>query len=80
MTASAPSLAVRVRVRSAMTALRSGDGWSVACVSVSFLLGVVVPRFEGLLTSVQREPPLAMRLLLGLSAAFQQLALPAMRR
>ena len=47
-----------------------------AVVSISFLLGFVVPRFEVLLTSVQREPPLAMRVLLALSAAFQYLALP----
>src|SRR5262249_14782791 len=38
----------------------------VACISVSFLLGFVVPRFEVLLTSFQREPPLTMRVLLGL--------------
>ena len=50
----------------------------VACVSVSFLLAFVLPRFEVLLTSFQREPPLAMRWLLALSAAFQQLALPAL--
>jgi general secretion pathway protein F len=48
----------------------------VACISVSFLLGFVVPRFEVLLTSFQREPPLMMRALLALSALFQELALP----
>jgi general secretion pathway protein F len=48
----------------------------VACISVSFLLGFVVPRFEVLLTSFQREPPLTMRVLLGLSSLFQELALP----
>jgi general secretion pathway protein F len=48
----------------------------VAVVSISFLLGFVVPRFEVLLTSVEREPPLAMRILLALSTAFQTLALP----
>jgi general secretion pathway protein F len=48
----------------------------VACVSISFLLGFVLPRFEVLLTSVQHEPPFAMRVLLALSAAFQHLALP----
>lgn len=48
----------------------------VACISVSFLLGFVVPRFEVLLTSFQREPPLMMRVLLGLSGLFQELALP----
>jgi general secretion pathway protein F len=49
----------------------------VAMVSISFLLGFVLPRFEVLLTSVQHEPPFAMRVLLALSAAFQTLALPA---
>jgi general secretion pathway protein F len=48
----------------------------VACISVSFLLGFVVPRFEVLLTSFQREPPLMMRILLILSGLFQELALP----
>ncbi len=36
----------------------------VACLSVSFLLGFVVPRFSVLLESFRHEPPLAMRLLL----------------
>ena len=49
----------------------------VGCVSVSFLLGFVLPRFQVLLTSFQREPPLAMRWLLALSEVFQELALPA---
>ena len=49
----------------------------VTCASIAFLLGFVVPRFEVLLTSVQREPPLTMHILLALAAAFQQLALPA---
>jgi general secretion pathway protein F len=49
----------------------------MTCASLAFLLGFVVPRFEALLTSVQREPPLAMAVLLALAAAFQQLALPA---
>ena len=48
----------------------------VACISVSFLLGFVVPRFEVLLTGFQREPPLMMRVLLLLSGLFQELALP----
>lgn len=48
----------------------------VACVSVSFLLGFVLPRFAVLLTSFQREPPLAMRWLMAVSAAFQRLAVP----
>src|SRR5205085_6177862 len=48
----------------------------VAGISVSFLLGFVVPRFEVLLTSFQREPPFMMRLLLMLSGLFQEFALP----
>jgi general secretion pathway protein F len=48
----------------------------VACASISFLLGFVLPRFDVLLSSLQREPPLAMRGVLALSAAFQELALP----
>lgn len=48
----------------------------VALISISFLLGYVLPRFEVLLTSFQREPPLSMRILLLLSAVFQQGALP----
>lgn len=50
----------------------------VACLSVSFLLTFVVPRFEGLLTSFRHEPQLAMRLLLGASALFQEAALPGL--
>jgi general secretion pathway protein F len=48
----------------------------VAFVSVGFLLGFVVPRFETLLTSFQRQPPLMMRWLLAGSAAFQVGAFP----
>jgi general secretion pathway protein F len=48
----------------------------VACLSVSFLLAFVVPQFAGLLESFRREPPLAMQILLTLSAWFQQTALP----
>ena len=48
----------------------------VACLSVSFLLGFVVPRFEVLLTSFQRDPPWTMQALLAISGVFQQLALP----
>jgi general secretion pathway protein F len=48
----------------------------VAILSISFLLAFVVPRFETLLTSFQHEPPLAMRVLLGVSALFQDFALP----
>src|SRR5260370_16299224 len=48
----------------------------VALVSMSFLLGFVVPRFEVLLTSFQREPPVAIRILLMLSAIFRNTALP----
>ncbi|HEX3535535.1 MAG TPA: type II secretion system F family protein [Stellaceae bacterium] len=50
----------------------------VACLSVSFLLAFVVPRFEGLLTSFRHEPPWTMRLLLGASALFQETAVPAL--
>jgi len=48
----------------------------VACLSVSFLLGFVVPRFDTLLTGFRHEPPLAMRLLLAFSTAFREGALP----
>ena len=50
----------------------------VAFVSVAFLLGFVVPRFEVLLTSLRHEPPLAMQILLALSAAFQVAIWPAL--
>lgn len=50
----------------------------VACLSVSFLLAFVVPRFEGLVTSFRHEPPWTMRLLLGASALFQETAIPAL--
>jgi general secretion pathway protein F len=49
----------------------------VACLSVSFLLSFVVPQFATLLDSFHRTPPLTMRVLLGVSAAFQIGALPA---
>ena len=49
----------------------------VGIVSISFLLGFVVPRFEALLTSVQRDPPFAMSCLLALSKVFQLFALPS---
>ncbi|MBV8535053.1 MAG: type II secretion system F family protein [Alphaproteobacteria bacterium] len=42
----------------------------VAALSISFLLGFVIPRFEGLFTSFRHAPPLAMRLLLGVASAF----------
>jgi general secretion pathway protein F len=48
----------------------------VACVSVSFLLAFVVPQFATLLASFRREPPVAMQILLLLSAWFQAAALP----
>jgi len=48
----------------------------VACLSVAFLLGFVVPRFETLLTGFRHEPPVAMRLLLAASRGFQDYALP----
>jgi len=50
---------------------------AVAAVSIAFLLGFVLPRFEVLLAGFQREPPVTMRLLLGVSALFQVVALPA---
>ena len=49
----------------------------VACFSVSFLLCFVVPRFQVLLTSFQKEPPLVMGWLLALSAAFRLAVWPA---
>jgi general secretion pathway protein F len=49
-----------------------------AVASIAFLLGFVLPRFEGLLTSVQREPPLSMQVLLMLAAVFQYVALPGL--
>jgi general secretion pathway protein F len=48
----------------------------VACLSVSFLLGFVVPRFSVLLESFRHEPPMAMRLLLAVSGLFQLWGLP----
>jgi type II secretory pathway component PulF len=50
----------------------------VACLSISFLLAFVVPRFETLLTGFRQEPPLAMRLLLALSSGFHDYGLPLM--
>jgi general secretion pathway protein F len=50
----------------------------VACLSLSFLLGFVVPRFSVLLESFRHEPPLAMRLLLAVSGAVQDWGLPAL--
>jgi general secretion pathway protein F len=50
----------------------------VALVSVSFLLGFVVPRFSVLLESFRHAPPLAMRLLLAVSGFFEAAALPAL--
>lgn len=48
----------------------------VACLSIGFLLGFVVPQFQALLAGLQHQPPLLMRLLLALSAIFQQAAMP----
>jgi general secretion pathway protein F len=48
----------------------------VAALSLSFLLGFVVPRFQTLLTSFRHEPPVAMRVLLAFSGFFQDYALP----
>ena len=50
----------------------------VACLSVAFLLGAVVPRFDAMLAGLRHEPPLAMRLLLAGSAGFRVAALPAL--
>lgn len=48
----------------------------VALLSVSFILGFVVPQFATMLETFRREPPLMMQILLTLSAWFQQAALP----
>ena len=50
----------------------------VACLSIAFLLGFVVPQFAVLLESFRHEPPLAMRLLLGVSGVVQNWGLPAL--
>jgi len=50
----------------------------VACLSVSFLLAFVVPRFADLLTSFRHEPPWTMRFLLAASGLFQEAALPGL--
>jgi general secretion pathway protein F len=48
----------------------------VACLSISFLLGYVVPRFEALLTTFRHEVPLGLRWLLAVSQGFQDYGLP----
>ncbi len=48
----------------------------VACLSLSFLLGFVIPRFEPLLADFRHEPPVLMRALLGISHLFQIYAAP----
>ncbi|HTQ35341.1 MAG TPA: type II secretion system F family protein [Stellaceae bacterium] len=48
----------------------------VACLSISFLFAFVVPQFATLLESFQKAPPLAMQVLLLISAWFQQAGLP----
>jgi general secretion pathway protein F len=48
----------------------------VACLSISFLLGFVVPRFSALIEGFRAAPPLAMRFLLAVSALFQYGSLP----
>jgi len=50
----------------------------VACLSISFLLGFVVPRFAGLIEGFRTAPPLAMRFLLAVSALFQDGSLPVL--
>jgi general secretion pathway protein F len=48
----------------------------VACLSISFLLGFVVPRFAALIEGFRAAPPFAMRFLLALSALFAEGSLP----
>jgi general secretion pathway protein F len=48
----------------------------VACLSIAFLLGYVVPRFETLLTTFRHEAPLGMRWLLAVSQGFQDYGAP----
>ncbi len=48
----------------------------VACLSISFLLGFVVPRFSSLIEGFRAAPPFAMRFLLAVSAIFQDGGLP----
>ena len=48
----------------------------VACLSISFLFAFVVPQFATLLESFQKAPPLAMQVLLLISAWFQLAGLP----
>lgn len=48
----------------------------IACLSIAFLLGFVVPRFATLLTSFRREPPFLMKALLGASSLVQDWGLP----
>ena len=48
----------------------------VACLSISFLLGFVVPRFSVPLEGFRAAPPFAMRFLLAVSAIFQDGGLP----
>jgi general secretion pathway protein F len=50
----------------------------IAVLSISFLLGFVVPRFAVLLESFRHEPPPAMRLLLAVSAFVQSWGLTAL--
>jgi general secretion pathway protein F len=50
----------------------------VAFLSISFLLGFVVPRFTVLLESFRHEPPAAMRVLLAVSGFFQAASVPAL--
>jgi general secretion pathway protein F len=48
----------------------------VACLSIAFLLGFVVPRFQNLMTSFRHAPPFSMRALMLASHGFQNFALP----
>ncbi|HUK61559.1 MAG TPA: type II secretion system F family protein [Stellaceae bacterium] len=50
----------------------------VACLSISFLLGFVVPRFSALVEGFRAAPPLSLRFLLALATVFQDGSLPAL--
>ena len=48
----------------------------VACLSLSFLMGFVIPRFEPLLADFRHAPPVMMQALVGFSHVFQSGAAP----
>ena len=75
--------AVLERSRAASRALAGAIAYPasilvVAAASVSFLLTFVVPRFEALAVSFRHQPPLAMQMLLALSAVFRVAEAPAL--